>query len=252
MPPNKGGNSKKEAGRARKADAEAAKVDAANKAKEAKEADKWKTGAKGTSKAELEAAKKAEIAAKKAERDAALAAEEAAAPTKKAAPKAGAKKKDAFVKSSGIAAAFKTDDPLGLRRDDERAVPELSAVGVDEMLEALELANAKTDADAVGAKAGLIERHPERRFKAAFKAYVDAELPKLKEDVSPPTCRAHTQHPGLRQNQMQEILYKQFQKSPDNPFNQVSVAYNASKEERVDMLNATTRAREAKYRVDQD
>lgn len=51
---------------------------------------------------------------------------------------------------------------------------------------------------------------------------------------------------------MQEILYKQFQKSPDNPFNQVSVAYNASKDERVDMLNANTRAREAKYRVDND
>ncbi|WOO82071.1 Coiled-coil domain-containing protein [Vanrija pseudolonga] len=244
MPPNKGGNSKKEAGRARKADAEAAKQDAANKVKEAKEADKWKSGAKGTSKAELEAVKKAELAAKKAERDALLAAEEASAPTKKAAPKAGDKKKKegTFAKSNGgIAAAFKTDDPLGLRHDEERAVPELSAVGIDQMLEALELANAKTDADAVGAKASLIERHPERRFKAAFKAYVEAEMPKLKED-----------HPGLRQNQMQEILYKQFQKSPDNPFNQVSVAYNASKDERVDMLNATTRAREAKYRVDND
>lgn len=34
-------------------------------------------------------------------------------------------------------------------------------------------------------QAGLIERHPERRFKAAFNEYLERELPKLKEDVSP-------------------------------------------------------------------
>lgn len=32
--------------------------------------------------------------------------------------------------------------------------------------------------------------------------------------------------------------YKDFQKSPDNPFNQVSVAYNATKQDKVDALGA--------------
>jgi hypothetical protein len=51
---------------------------------------------------------------------------------------------------------------------------------------------------------------------------------------------------------MQDLLYKKFQKAPENPFNQVSVAYNASKEERLGSLKATMSAREDKYRVDQE
>ena len=81
------------------------------------------------------------------------------------------------------------------------------------------------------------------------------------------------QHPGLRQNQMRDILYKQFQKAPENracpchqtpstscpgahvtgcstAFNQAQVAYNASKDERVDALRQVMDAREAKYKVD--
>ncbi|RSH81126.1 uncharacterized protein EHS24_008560 [Apiotrichum porosum] len=259
MPPNKGGNSKKEAGRARKADNEAKKQEVVSKQKEAKEAENWKAGAKSSSKADAEGAKKAEAAAKKAERAALLAAEEASAPAKvKAAPKAGAKKGGASAlkptAGAGIA-SFRTDDPQGVRRDEDRTVTELSAVGIDQMLEALELANDKTDASTMGTKtvnphhptripeanvqAAGIERHPERRFKAAFEAYLDREMPKLKED-----------HPGLRQNQMRDIIFKQFQKAPENPFNQVSLAYNASKEERLDALKQNREAREAKYRVE--
>lgn len=40
------------------------------------------------------------------------------------------------------------------------------------------------------------------------------------------------EHPGLRQNQMQDMLYKQFQKAPENPFNQANVlAYDANRDE---------------------
>ncbi|KAL7422962.1 hypothetical protein Q5752_002260 [Cryptotrichosporon argae] len=252
MPPNKGGNAKKEGGRAKKAENEEKKAAAASKAKEAKEADEWKAGAKGVGKGDVEAAKKAEAAAKKAERAALLAAEEAALPTKKAAPKAGAKKaaKPAGSASGSQAAlaalgaqgaglaAFRVEDPLGLRKGDGQETVELGAVGVDQMLEALEIVHEKTDTDALGAKAGLIEKHPERRYKAAFEAYLERELPKLKED-----------HPGLRQNQMRDILHKQFQKAPENPFNQQSVAYNATKDERVDALRQNMKKREEKYRV---
>ncbi|KAK4689252.1 hypothetical protein P7C73_g854, partial [Tremellales sp. Uapishka_1] len=274
MPPNKGGNAKKEAGRAKKAENEASvevwnvKKVQESKVKEQKEADDWKTGgglkflisqesnvaewssAKGTSKADAAAVKAAEAAAKKAEKAALLAAEEASLPTKaKAAPKAGAKKKattDKIQTTNAGFAAFNLDDPLGVRKlrgeDGEPVkVEEFSATGLDNMLEAMELVNAKTDKDALGAKAGLIEKHPERRFKAAFEAYLERELPILKED-----------HPGLRQNQMRDILFKQFQKAPENPFNQVQIAYNATKEEKVDALKQTMAAREAKYKVESE
>lgn len=105
------------------------------------------------SKAEAEAAKKAEAAAKKAEREALLAAEEASLPTKKKAPSAKDKKAaaSAFKTNAGIA-AFRTDDSAGLRRDPDRKIDELSAVGIEGMLEAMEIVNTKTDNQALGAK----------------------------------------------------------------------------------------------------
>jgi hypothetical protein len=36
---------------------------------------------------------------------------------------------------------------------------------------------------------------------------------------------------GLRRNQKIEQIRKEFEKHPDNPFNQVSAAYNSSKDE---------------------
>ena len=43
----------------------------------------------------------------------------------------------------------------------------------------------------------------------------------------------------MRQNQMQDMLYKQFQKSPENPFNQANVlAYDANKQEERDHITA--------------
>lgn len=38
---------------------------------------------------------------------------------------------------------------------------ELSAVGLEQMIEALEVVNHKTDKQSMGAKAGMIEQHPE-------------------------------------------------------------------------------------------
>lgn len=36
---------------------------------------------------------------------------------------------------------------------------------------------------------------------------------------------------GLRLNQRKERISKEFEKSPDNPFNQVAATYNASRDE---------------------
>ncbi|KAI9637084.1 uncharacterized protein MKK02DRAFT_45792 [Dioszegia hungarica] len=249
MPPAKGGNAKKEGGRAKKAENEEKKKDVVNKAVAAKVAKEWEDGAKGLSKQEVAAAKAAEAARKKQEREALLAAEEASLPSKpKAAPKAGAAKKKpdsgvlAPAAGKGIA-SFTTNDPLGLRGsglgDDEgEPVAELSARGVEEMLEALEVVNQKTSKDALGAKAGLIEAHPEKRFKAAFEAYLEREIPILRDE-----------HPGLRQNQMRDKLFKKFERSPENPFNQVSVEYNTTKGEKVEKLKEVMAAREKKYKT---
>eukprot|EP00250_Pteridium_aquilinum_P026783 c33586_g1_i1 orf=101-787(+) len=55
------------------------------------------------------------------------------------------------------------------------------------------------------------DRHPERRLKAAFKAFEEAELPRLKEEK-----------PGLTHTQYGEMIWKLWKKSPDNPLNQAS------------------------------
>ena len=59
-----------------------------------------------------------------------------------------------------IASSFSTGDDLGVRRakgpdGEPEKVTELSATGIEGMIEALELVNQKTDKDAVGAKVSL-------------------------------------------------------------------------------------------------
>lgn len=95
-----------------------------------------------------------------------LAAEEASGPSKvKSAPKAGAKKKPITGLDAGPRAApgqgianFSINDPMNLRsgRDEDTPIEELSATGIDAMMEALEVANQKTDKQALGAKVSLI------------------------------------------------------------------------------------------------
>lgn len=104
---------------------------------------------------------KTRTARKKAEREALLASEEASLPSKaKSAPKAGAAKKkpvDKLVATGTGVAGFSVNDPLNLRKTkgpdgEPEEVKELSAKGIDEMLEALELVNQKTDKATVGSK----------------------------------------------------------------------------------------------------
>ncbi|KAI5303972.1 hypothetical protein KEM56_007002, partial [Ascosphaera pollenicola] len=62
-----------------------------------------------------------------------------------------------------------------------------------------------------------VERHPERRYKAALALYEERRLPEVTKE-----------YPGLRKNQRLLIIRKEFEKHPENPFNQLRVAYNAS------------------------
>jgi hypothetical protein len=91
-------------------------------------------------------------------------------PAKKA---ASAKAKPPAVPDFDAAVASPSDD----------AVPEYSASGLDDALDALALATDRTDKAAVGAKAAsAVDAHPERRFKAAFEAFKESNLPQARKD----------------------------------------------------------------------
>lgn len=215
----KGGeNLKKAAGNAKKAESANKKRSAAEQAAEAEEAGKWDDGAKkGNKKKEDEKFKQEEAARKKAERDALLAAEEASMPAKPLREKQRGAAKVAAKRTGKI------DDFL----DWDSSKPELNASGIDSALEALALTS--TDGG-VGNKD--IDRHPEKRVKAAFAAYEEKRTPELRKE-----------HPGLRLQQIKNLVFKEFQKSPENPMNQdTNVNYNASRGD-VDLKKKETRSK---------
>jgi len=227
----KGGNAKKDAGRAKKAENEANKRAAAEEKKERAETAKWEEGARPTkAKDEREEKRKAELA-RKAETARLLAEEEASVHPTKPPPKAGAKKGTAKPAGPGAIAAVTTPAtptpaaPAESSSKNGVETESFSATGIDNVLDLAEVITAKMDKASLGNQAATIEKHPERRFKAAYNAYVERELPNIRAE-----------QPGLRLQQYKDLLYKQFQKSPDNPFNQVTVEYNATNEEKVDAL----------------
>ncbi|KDR81940.1 hypothetical protein GALMADRAFT_240270 [Galerina marginata CBS 339.88] len=231
----KGGNAKKESGRAKKAENEAKKQEQTAVEKEKKEVDKWtdKDVKGGKAKQEDKEEKRKADLARKAENARLLAEEEAAVSAVK--PKAPASKKKAAgkdVKPAGpgaIAAGGELEEGSSNPKANEPApeVESYSATGIDNALDLLEVVTAKMDKASVGQQAANIEKHPERRFKAALEAYSERELLKVKEE-----------HPGLRLQQYKDLLYKQFQKSPDNPYNQTTISYDASKDEKIEALKA--------------
>jgi hypothetical protein len=151
---------------------------------------------------EAEAAKKAELAKKKAEREALLAEEEKNTPGRSAPKNA----KTAVKKTRGL-------DLSQLDSDGGGGLAALSASGIDNALDALSL---------TGQSDNKIDRHPERRFKAAYAQYEERRLQEMDNDGT---------GQGLRQNQKKERIKKEFERSPENPFNQVTARYDASKEE---------------------
>ncbi|XP_063313393.1 coiled-coil domain-containing protein 124 [Pelobates fuscus] len=62
-----------------------------------------------------------------------------------------------------------------------------------------------------------LDRHPERRMKAAFTAYEEINLPRLKQE-----------NPNMRLSQLKQLLKKEWMKSPENPMNQRHATYNAN------------------------
>ncbi|KAF1363248.1 DUF1014-domain-containing protein [Lizonia empirigonia] len=190
--------SKKAQGQARKADAANAKKAAANAKEEQAELSKWDKGAKSNAKADAAAEKAAEAARKKAEKAALLAEEEASLPSK---PKgAGAKKAEKKPSGRGIDSALGSFDKPSA----------LNASGIDNALDALDITADNKD---------KLDRHPERRFKAAYAVFEERRLDEMKDEK------------GLRRQQKIDQIRKEFEKHPDNPFNQVNATYNASRED---------------------
>lgn len=199
-----GENTKKTAGNAKKAEVAAQKAAAENQKKAAVEDEEWSKGAKSSAKKEAEASKKAEQARKKAEKDALLAEEEKNA---RAAPK---NTKTAVKKSKGLDLSQLDDDRPGAP---PRTASALNATGIDNALDALSLTSPE---------ASKIDKHPERRFKAAFTVFEARRLKEMEDDGS---------GQGLRMNQRKERIRKEFEKSEENPFNQANAKYDSTKDE---------------------
>lgn len=61
-----------------------------------------------------------------------------------------------------------------------------------------------------------LDRHPERRMKAAFATYEEANMPRLKME-----------NPNMRLSQLKQQLKKEWTKAPENPLNQRFATFNS-------------------------
>ncbi|KAJ1958526.1 hypothetical protein EC988_000249, partial [Linderina pennispora] len=224
----KGENSKVTAAKEKKAATQAVKDSKKRAEQEAKDSAAWAVGSKKNDKKAEQEAKRLEKLARKQEADALLAAENKSiasslkgktgpaklGPAKPVRPARGAEKK-AEAKSAAVHSAAEASKPVEsfAARNIDDALDLMSSIG-DEPV-ATGGAQAKK-----GGVAALVDRHPERRAKAAYKAFEDRELDRLKSE-----------NPGLRLTQLKQLLWKEWQKSPDNPFNQVMIEQNATAEE---------------------
>ena len=77
---------------------------------------------------------------------------------------------------------------------------DVHGTGVDAALSAMSLGGG-----------GKADEHPEKRMKAAYKAYEEKMLPEMK-----------IQYPGLKRQQYLDKIFTSWKKSPENPMNQES------------------------------
>ncbi|KAI9500800.1 hypothetical protein BX070DRAFT_229886 [Coemansia spiralis] len=141
----------------------------------------------------------------------------AAAATTDKAPARGAEKK-ALEKEHQIEAAAEENKPI----------ESFSARNIDDILDLMDTIHDSTAAApsagggqvSKGGAAAMIDRHPERRAKAAYQAYLERETPIVREE-----------NPHLRLSQIKDIVWKNWLKSPENPRNMSRIAHNATQEE---------------------
>lgn len=90
------------------------------------------------------------------------------------------------------------ENPNHLLRD-RKLEGHYDATGIDEAIDVLSVSEKKVDI------------HPEKRMKAAYAAFEERELPRLKSE-----------NPNLRLSQLKQLLKKEWMKSPENPMNQLT------------------------------
>lgn len=195
-----GTNQKAEEGKERKQKVADSKKKQQDEQLEKQEALKWAEGAKQNKKQEDELKKLEKLNAKK-ERERLLAEETA-------------QLKSAKVKSNAKSEKVAARNQLKIESLSS-SVEEYHASNIDDALLIMESSSGSID----NLASKGVEKHPERRMKAAFAAYEEREMPLLKKE-----------NPTLRLSQLREILMKMWKKAPENPFNQAHASYDVHKE----------------------
>ncbi|PVU97169.1 hypothetical protein BB561_000721 [Smittium simulii] len=226
----KGENTKVAAAKQKKALVADEKTKSKLEEMEKKEQKEWAVGSKDTSKKEREEIKRLEKLEKKQQAIELLKKEEATIISGNTKPRPT----KLFLKSNKPTPAIRGEEKKAVAKQDkilaevQVPTPSFSASGIDsalDLFDALSVDVADTSSDISQLKknstvGNLIDRHPERRAKAAYKAYEDRELQQIRAD-----------YPGLRLQQHKDILWKNWLVSPENPFNQSKVAFNATQDE---------------------
>lgn len=218
-----GTNSKAEEGRSRKADATEQQKQKARLEKEKLEEKKWSEGTRDESKRQEEEAKRLEKLIKNKEKKE-LEAQEAQELAKY---KASANKSNSNSGKDIPQPLFKsksTNWTLSVSSDggqSSESIEMFSASNLDDALLLLESANVSSTS------LGNVEKHPERRMKAAFCAFEAREMPILRAE-----------NPSLKHSQILERLHKMWKKSPENPFNQLHVNHNMTQDQQAEIVKA--------------
>ena len=225
-----GGNTKVMAANAKKAEAQAAKDAAKAKEQEKKDAAAWAVGSnqRGASRQQAAADKQAEKMRKDAEKKALEAEEDAAAskvmkPKKKKKDKddvsallmagldGGKKKKKAVV----VTKSAEKEKQTALRLAQEEAMRKKGVVlQGDDLMRANRNRDATEDSatglDNALSMLGMEEKEKSKNLKVLFNEFSERETPKVRAD-----------NPGLKLSQVKERVFRAWEKSPDNPKNQV-------------------------------
>lgn len=204
----------------------ASKAEANAKASKAAEDAYWREAGEGSktkaqAKRDAEEKKKQELAAKKLEAKKLLEEEEASLHSKKPAGKAGRappvgkvthhqlqqqreaeqRQREAEARERDLARKREVAEEHYAAtveaENTNRQADVVSATGVDEALSALTVADAAVD------------KNPEKRMKAAWMAYQERMLPELRQEK-----------PNLKMSQYKDMIWKLWQKAPENPLNQ--------------------------------
>jgi hypothetical protein len=125
-------------------------------------------------------------------------------------------------KGAGAKTAVKKSRGLDLSQlegpgsDAPKSAAALNATGIDNALDLLSL---------TGSSQEKVDKHPERRFKAAYAAFEERRLEEMAGEK------------GLRRQQKVDMIRKEFEKSPENPFNAALVgSYDMTKEEKAELV----------------